>query len=49
MAECAICTSNLKSDIETMIDLGANNQHILGWASERNLKLTNKAYIPQVG
>ena len=42
MAECAVCTSILKSDIDHMIDSGANNQHIQSWAKERDLKLTKR-------
>ena len=43
MAKCAICTSSLNADIEKMIDNGANNQHIQGWARERGLKLSKRA------
>jgi len=45
MSKCPICASSLKSDIEKMIVLGANNQHIRDWASERGLRLTIKAII----
>lgn len=45
MSKCPICASDLKSDIEKLIVLGANNQHIKDWASERNLKLTLKSII----
>lgn len=43
MAKCAICSSILQPDIEKMIDLGANIQHIQSWARERDLKLTKRA------
>ncbi|AFZ38403.1 hypothetical protein Sta7437_4983 (plasmid) [Stanieria cyanosphaera PCC 7437] len=45
MGKCPICISNLKSDIETMIKSGANNQYIRNWAKERDLKLTLKDII----